>query len=100
MAYEQKAKGESVDFIVPDKTPVLVNPVSLIEDGPNAEGGKKFIDFLLSKEAQQIMADWYHIPINPEVESKTPLTLDKVKASMRLTLILTGSMQTMTVYVY
>lgn len=81
MAYEQKAKGESVDFIVPDKTPVLVNPVSLIDKGPNAEGGKKFIDFLLSKEAQQIMADWYHIPINPEVESKTPLTLDKVKAS-------------------
>jgi len=79
MAYEQKAKGESVDFIVPDKTPVLVNPATLIEGGPNSEGGKKFIDFLLSKEAQEIMADWYHIPINPEVESKTPLTLDIVK---------------------
>lgn len=79
MAYEQKAKGETVDFIVPDKTPVLVNPATLIEGAPNAEGGKKFIDFLLSKEAQQIMADWYHIPINPEVESKTPLSIDKVK---------------------
>ncbi|WP_338655022.1 extracellular solute-binding protein [Sporosarcina psychrophila] len=79
MAYEQKAKGESVDFVVPDKTPVLVNPVSIIEGGPNEEGGKKFIDFLLSKDAQQIMADWYHIPINPEVESKTPLTLDNIK---------------------
>ncbi|MBB4827049.1 iron(III) transport system substrate-binding protein [Sporosarcina luteola] len=79
MAYEQKNKGETVDFIVPDKTPVLVNPATLIEGGPNEEGGKKFIDFLLSKEAQQIMADWYHIPINPEVESKTPLTLDTVK---------------------
>jgi len=79
MAYEQKAKGETVDFVVPDKTPVLVNPATLIEGGPNAEGGKKFIDFLLSKEAQQIMADWYHIPINPDVESRTPLTLEKVK---------------------
>lgn len=79
MAYEQKAKGETVDFVVPDKTPVLVNPATLIESGPNEAGGKAFMDFLLSKEAQQIMADWYHIPINPEVESKTPLTLDKVK---------------------
>lgn len=79
MAYEQKDKGESVDFIVPDKTPVLVNPATLIEGGPNAEGGKKFIDFLLSKEAQEIMADWHHIPINPEVESKTPLTLEVVQ---------------------
>jgi len=79
MAYEAKAKGETVDFVVPDKTPILVNPISLVENGPNAEGGKKFIDFLLSKEGQQILANWYHIPINPEVESKTPLTLDSVK---------------------
>lgn len=79
MAYEQKNKGETVDFIVPDKTPVLVNPATLIEGGPNEAGGKKFMDFLLSKEAQQIMADWYHIPINSEVESKTPLSLETVK---------------------
>lgn len=79
MAYEQKANGESVDFVVPEKTPILVNPVSLVKDGPNPEGGKKFIDFLLSKEAQQILADWYHIPINPDVESKTPLTIESVK---------------------
>lgn len=81
MAYEQKSKGESVDFILPDKTPVLVNPVSLIEGAPNEAGGKEFIDFLLGEEAQQIMADWYHIPINPNIESKTPLTLEKAKES-------------------
>lgn len=80
MAYELKAKGESVDFVVPDKTPILVNPVSVVEGGPNEEGGKKFIDFLLSKEGQEVLANWYHIPINPEVESKTPLTLDNVKS--------------------
>lgn len=79
MAYEQKDKGESVDFIVPDKTPVLVNPATLIENGPNPEGGKDFMDFLLSKEAQEIMSNWHHIPINPEVESKTPLSLESVK---------------------
>ena len=81
MAYEQKAKGESIDFVVPDKTPILTNPVSLVENAPNEKGGKELIDFLLSKEGQQILANWYHIPINPEVESKTPLTLESVKGN-------------------
>ncbi|GGB56621.1 hypothetical protein GCM10011409_37750 [Lentibacillus populi] len=79
MAYEHKANGETVDFIVPEKTPILVNPVTLVKDGPNPEGGKKFMDFMLSKEAQEILADWYHIPINPEVESKTSLSVDNIK---------------------
>lgn len=35
------------------------------------------MDFLLSKDGQQILANWYHIPINPEVESKTLLHLKK-----------------------
>ncbi|WP_019122585.1 extracellular solute-binding protein [Brevibacillus massiliensis] len=78
MAYEMKAKGEKVDFIVPEKTPVIVNPASLVKDGPNPEGGKAMIDYLLSQEGQQQLANWYHIPIMPGVESKTPLTLEKV----------------------
>ncbi|WP_408008554.1 ABC transporter substrate-binding protein [Pseudalkalibacillus sp. A8] len=81
MAYEQQAKGETVDFIVPEKTPILVNPVSLVEGGPNPEGGKDFINFLLSEEGQQILADWYHIPINPNVESKTPLNVENIKSN-------------------
>ena len=80
MAYEAKAKGETVDFVVPDKTPILVNPISMVEGAPNEKGAKEFIDFMLSKDAQQILADWYHIPINPDVESKTPLTLENVKS--------------------
>lgn len=79
MAYEHQAKGETVDFVVPDKTPILVNPATLVKDGPNPEGGKKFIDFMLEEEAQQILANWYHIPINPEVESQTPLNIDSIK---------------------
>ncbi|GIO27017.1 ABC transporter substrate-binding protein [Ornithinibacillus bavariensis] len=79
MAYEHKAKGETVDFVVPDKTPILVNPATLVEGAPNPEGGKKFMDFMLGKEAQQILANWYHIPINKEVESKTPLNIDSIK---------------------
>lgn len=78
MAYEMQAKGESVDFIVPEETPILVNPASLVKNGPNPEGGKAMIDYLLSKEGQEIFANWYMIPIRDDVESKTPLTVEKV----------------------
>lgn len=80
MAYEHQANGETVDFVVPDKTPILVNPMALVKDGPNPEGGKKFMDFMLSEEAQEILASWYHIPINPKVESKTPLSVEEIKS--------------------
>ncbi|BAC14680.1 ABC transporter substrate-binding protein [Oceanobacillus iheyensis] len=78
MAYEHQANGETVDFIVPDKTPILSNPMTLVKDGPNPEGGQKFMEFMLSEDAQQILADWYHIPINPDIESKTPLSVDNI----------------------
>ncbi|WP_077601971.1 ABC transporter substrate-binding protein [Oceanobacillus sojae] len=79
MAYELKENGEDVDFIVPEETPVLVNPITLVKDGPNPDGGKQFMDFMLSDEAQEILASWNHIPINPDVESQTPISLETVQ---------------------
>ncbi|MCM3617886.1 extracellular solute-binding protein [Sutcliffiella horikoshii] len=79
MAYQMKDRGESVDFHIPKNTPILVNPVSIVKDGPNPEGAKQFVDFMLSKEGQQIKADWFHIPMHPEVEGKSPLTLEGLK---------------------
>jgi len=79
MAYEHQNNGETVDFVVPEKTPILVNPITLIKDGPNPEGGKDFMEFMLSDEAQEILASWAHIPINPDVESTTPLSVDSIK---------------------
>ncbi|MEI3614879.1 ABC transporter substrate-binding protein [Pseudogracilibacillus sp. SO30301A] len=79
MAYEHQNNGETVDFVVPEKTPILVNPITLIKDGPNPEGGKDFMEFMLSEEAQDILASWAHIPINPDVESTTPLSVDSIK---------------------
>lgn len=78
MAYEHQANGETVDFVVPDKTPILSNPMTLVKDGQNPEGGQKFMEFMLSEDAQQILADWYHIPINSDIESKTPLSVDNI----------------------
>lgn len=79
MAYQMQERGESVEFHVPEDTPILVNPVSLVENGPNPENGKKFIDFMLSERGQEIKADWKHIPLDPNVESQSPLTMEELQ---------------------
>jgi iron(III) transport system substrate-binding protein len=79
MAYQFKERGESVDFHVPEHTPILVNPVALVKDGPNPEGGKKFIDFMLSEEGQEIKGNWNHLLVNSDVSTQSPLSIDDLR---------------------
>ena len=52
--------GKPVRMIFPDKdgigTLMIPNTVALIKNGPNPEGGKKLIDYLLSKEVESKLA--------------------------------------------
>ncbi|GAB3491702.1 ABC transporter substrate-binding protein [Nocardiopsis coralliicola] len=79
MAFQAAERGESVAFHIPEETPVLVNPVTMVADAPNEEGAQAFIDWMMSTEGQQVRADWGMIPLDPEVEAKTDLTLDQVE---------------------
>ncbi|WP_040982383.1 ABC transporter substrate-binding protein [Oceanobacillus jeddahense] len=78
-AYDLAENGESVDFIVPDMTTVVSDPISLVKDGPNPDGGKKFIEFMHTPEAQEILADTYHLVVNEEVEEKLPIDMDEIE---------------------
>lgn len=53
-------KGAPVDMFFPDKarmgTLLIPNTVGLIKGGPNPESGKKFIDYLLSRETESKLA--------------------------------------------
>ena len=52
--------GKPVAMVYPDKegigTLLIPNTVALIAGGPNPDGGKKFIDFLLSEEVESKLA--------------------------------------------
>jgi len=66
------SQGFPVKIILPPKTVGEVDAVSVIRGGPNAASGNahKFIDFMLSKEAQELFAKMAHtIPVNPEAAS-------------------------------
>lgn len=80
-------QGRPVDIIWLDKegvgTLLIPNTVALIKNGPNPEAGKKLIDFLLSREVEEMLAhsDSGQIPLRSDVKRPPHVpALDKIKA--------------------
>ncbi|MEA4882434.1 MAG: ABC transporter substrate-binding protein [Clostridia bacterium] len=64
----QKA-GFNVDIIVPPDAGWEIGSVSIIKNGPNTANAKKFIDFVLGEQAQQLHTDLtMRIPTRADVE--------------------------------
>jgi iron(III) transport system substrate-binding protein len=79
-------KKSPVAMVFPDQdgigTLVIPHSVMLIKDGPNAENGKKLIEFLLSAEAEGLLAksESAQFPLRPGVEGPTePFKIEKIK---------------------
>jgi iron(III) transport system substrate-binding protein len=63
------SKGYPVKGTFPSEgTGYEIGGLGLIKGGPEPELGKKFIDWTLSKRAQDLMQVWFRIPLNPEAE--------------------------------
>ncbi len=75
------SKGYPVILTFPKEgTGYEVGAMSIIKGGPEPDLAKKFIDWMLTKEAQDLMKQWYRIPINPEAEvAKGAVRLSDVK---------------------
>lgn len=67
---KQKIQGNlPITVVFPKDTGFEIGAASIIKGGPNTEGAKKFIDFLLSKEAGKINAEnGYRYPVRSGVE--------------------------------
>ncbi len=67
-------EGKPVDFVYPDAdgigTLVMPNAVVLIADGPNPQGGKRVIDYLLRPETEAALArgEAAQMPLRGDVE--------------------------------
>ena len=69
LAYENEAinaqqKEQPVDYVVPDSTILIENPIAVTANSRNAEAAKAFVDFLRSEEAQRIYAERGYRPVN------------------------------------
>jgi iron(III) transport system substrate-binding protein len=74
------SQGFPVKIVAPPKTAGEIDAVSIIKGGPNGENAKKFVDFMLSPEAQELFTSLSHtIPVNPAVKQREgSLSVDKL----------------------
>lgn len=63
MAIRAKAKGAPIEFVFPKEgVSIVTEPVAIMKASKNPQGAKKFIDFLLSKEGQNMVLQQGYIP--------------------------------------
>jgi len=68
IAYENEAitaqqKGEDVDYVVPDETILIQNPIAATSDAKG--GAREFVDYAKSDAAQKVFAEKGYRSVNP-----------------------------------
>ncbi|MCL2010961.1 MAG: ABC transporter substrate-binding protein, partial [Synergistaceae bacterium] len=57
IVYDSIVKGAPLALFYPPEVLMSPSPVTIFKDSPNIEAAKKFVDYLLSQEAQQMVAN-------------------------------------------
>ena len=88
LSYENEAilaqqQGQAVDYVVPDQTILIQNPIAVTKTAPSQ--AKSFVDFLYTPQAQKVFGDKGYRPVVPSVAAQfdfpTPtalFTIDKL----------------------
>jgi sulfate transport system substrate-binding protein len=62
ISYENEAitaqqKGEKLDYVIPDQTILIENPIAVTKDSKSPDKAKAFLNYLWTKPAQKIFAE-------------------------------------------
>lgn len=61
--------GSPVQFVFPEEgVSAVTEPVAILSTANNPEAAKRFVDFILSPEGQQLAADQGYLPAHPDIE--------------------------------
>ena len=64
----EKAKGAPVEFVVPTEgLSAVTEPVAILRTAKNPDAARAFVDFLLSREGQELARRQGYIPAHPDV---------------------------------
>jgi sulfate/thiosulfate transport system substrate-binding protein len=68
LGYENEAilaqqQGEELDYIVPDETLLIENPIATVNESKDLEKAQAFVDFLYTPEAQEIFVGKGYRPV-------------------------------------
>jgi sulfate transport system substrate-binding protein len=74
LAYENEAifaqqAGQELEYVVPDETILIENPVAVVNTSENPEAAQAFIDYLYTLEAQAVFASKGYRPVVDGVET-------------------------------
>ena len=61
-------KGSPLQLVYPKELLMVPSPVAILKDGPNTETAKKFVDYILSQEAQQMIANSGTVPVRRDIQ--------------------------------
>jgi sulfate/thiosulfate transport system substrate-binding protein len=72
LAYENEAifaqqSGQPFDYVVPDETILIENPVAVVTEGDNQASAQAFVDFLRTPDAQRIFGEKGYRPVVKDV---------------------------------
>jgi sulfate transport system substrate-binding protein len=72
LAYENEAitaqqKGEELDYVVPDETILIENPVAVVSESGNRAKAEAFVEFLRSPDAQRVFGEKGYRPVLEDV---------------------------------
>jgi len=75
LAYENEAifaqqAGQELDYVVPEETILIENPVAVVNTSEHPETAQAFVDYLYTPEAQTVFAEKGYRPVVPEVLSQ------------------------------
>ena len=81
-------KGANLAMVFPPEMLVIPSPIAIFKNTPNAEAAKKFVDFVLSKEGQTIIAEDGTLPVRNDVKApdryKLPTPEEAMKRAMKI----------------
>ncbi len=63
------AKGAPVDWVKLEPVIQAVNPLGIVKDAPHPNAAKLLVEFILSKEGQEVLKQASYIPAHPDVDA-------------------------------
>lgn len=75
-------KGSPLQLVYPKELLMVPSPVAILKGGPNTEMAKKFVDYLLTQEAQQMIADSGTVPVRRDVKMPEKYNLPAPEAAL------------------
>ncbi len=72
IAYENEAitaqqKGEELDYVIPDQTILIENPIAVVTESKHPDEAQAFVDFTRTERAQEVFAEKGYRSILPEL---------------------------------